>query len=302
MKKKKKKIISRAVNSWSHYWQSQTGSGSGCLPEAPVPVANLIEKIWHDFFENLASGTKVLDLGTGSGIVLQQARSVRADLDLTGVDYATGIPAPDMGVNILSGVKIEEMPLADKSFGAITSQFGIEYAPFPQGIREVKRVAEKNAQCMFLCHHADSIIIQQNSHRVTLLKEFVAANNLFDKAIKACGGGKGRIGQERQNLARLLDRINRIFPNHTALLNDVAARVATIMSEEKSIPKLLALRQDIEMEIKRITVLRKAALTREKVLAMAEILGNGENGKIKIVTCCLPDTQTPLAWQISINT
>ncbi len=149
---------------WSLYWQSD------CLDSCVVTKSKedslAIAAFWEQLAVRLEHGAKVLDLATGNGTVPAALLNANKSLQVTGVDRASIDPLrylSDPGVlakvRFQADVDICNLPFEDASFDAVTSQFGIEYAPLEQAIPELLRVAGRGSRIQLVIHHADSEIV-----------------------------------------------------------------------------------------------------------------------------------------------
>ena len=91
---------------------------------------------------------RVLDLATGNGRVMAQLLEKRRDLKLLGIDRAAALPPPPRGSKIRAGTNMEDLPLPDGQFAAVTSQFGFEYGDDAEGrARSGACVATRGTVC-----------------------------------------------------------------------------------------------------------------------------------------------------------
>ena len=182
---------------WENYWR--TGSLVSCPTDSEGGCTGNLRLAWEQFFEALPGGARVLDIGTGNGVVpliaLDTARRRSATLDVHGVDLARIDPrrhVPDgerlfEGAVFHGGVSADAMPFAAGSFDAVSGQYALEYTQRDAVLREVRRVMVVGAPARFVLHHASSVIVQ-NARESLLhareledraafadLREFVAA-------------------------------------------------------------------------------------------------------------------------------
>ncbi|MFZ5773898.1 MAG: class I SAM-dependent methyltransferase [Thermodesulfobacteriota bacterium] len=281
---------------WTHYWTSAPGASACCLPELPAPAANHIQNLWWRFFDSLPADARLLDLGTGGGAVLLQAKHRRPDLHLTGVDYATTLPDLGAGFAMFPGTRIENLSFADNCFDAVTGQFAVEYASLPMALPEIQRVLTDKGALLLLCHHADGVIVKENLDRLTALRGLLAQGSLFEVALTAVRRGKKSAPDTRKRLARLFDTMRRKYPRQT-IVQEVAVDIARLMSEADSLGKLVALRREVAMEGERINALRKAALTENQATELTGMLSAGQRSATLDVVY-VPGVAMPFAWRI----
>lgn len=282
---------------WSRYWSTASPKSSGCLPDAPKAVGDCIQDIWSSFFSTLPENARLLDLGTGGAAVLKLALASRPDLQLTGVDYAETLPDLGKEATMLAKTKLEQLPFHDESFEVITSQFALEYAHLPKTLAEIKRVLLPTGSFLFLCHHAEGIIVKHNVSRQTAIKDLLAGSGLLNSAIKIVQGKKNHDPKKLKHLAKLLQALQLKHPDQS-IINEVAEMTANMTQEAGGLRNLLALRQDIEMEGRRISALAAAALDHGQVEDIVRHIASPKR-EVAFELILVPETSTPLAWKIS---
>ncbi len=156
----------RAKDAWTAFWQEP--GQSHCVAGASQ-VWQVLTRHWSAFSNSLAGGTRVLDLGCGAGAVASLVLGARADVDVTGIDFARIPLTLHPRVELLSDTPMESLPFADASFGAAVSQFGFEYSQLDLAVRELARVLAPGARISMLVHHADSSIVAANRARLDAL-------------------------------------------------------------------------------------------------------------------------------------
>ena len=149
---------------WSLYWHSD------CLDSCVVTKSKddslAIAAFWEQLATWLDDGAEVLDLATGNGTVPAALLNANNSLQVTGVDRASIDPLrflSEPGVlskaRFQANVDICDLPFEDASYDAVTSQFGLEYAPLEQAIPEALRVATLGGRIQLVMHHTDSDIV-----------------------------------------------------------------------------------------------------------------------------------------------
>lgn len=151
---------------WGQFWAAGgAGPASGCLPNAEKLIDEVQQRVWAHFARMLPRSAKVLDLATGDGVVLAKMKSVRRDLKLLGIDSSPVLPPSRQGLKLKPGVPMEELPFGDKSFDAVTSQFGFEYGRTDKVASEVQRVLRPGGALQFVVHYRDGPILAHNRPR-----------------------------------------------------------------------------------------------------------------------------------------
>lgn len=168
---------------WADFWrEDQSARGGGCLATAGGELAASQSALWQDFADSLPKKARVLDLGTGDGIVLRHMASRRSDLRLTGVDSAPFLPPAKGRIRLQPNVAMEELPFAAASHDAVVSQFGYEYGDTSRAAAEVRRVLADGGRFLFLVHRADGPVVAHNQRRAAALRWAAMESGLLDKA------------------------------------------------------------------------------------------------------------------------
>ena len=155
---------------WTLFWADPTQTR--CSTGAPE-IWQSLTRHWISFAASLPRGTRVLDLGCGAGAVGRMLLNARDDLYVTGVDSAAVPVARHPRLELLSGTGMESLPFAERSFGAVVSQFAFEYSQTAAAAREVSRVLAPGARLSFLVHHAESAIVTTNRSRLSAVVAFL---------------------------------------------------------------------------------------------------------------------------------
>ncbi len=180
---------------WTRYWAGgredsfADGGAADGLPE--------IDAVWRAWLAGLPDGAALADLATGGGHVLRLALAVAREGDkafaLTGIDLADIAPLrarfADTGratLTLQGRTALGDLPLADGAFDAVTSQFGIEYAPRDPACTEAVRVLKPGGAGLFVLHLAGGAIAaaaeaRLRGHRRILPDDapFLSARRLF---------------------------------------------------------------------------------------------------------------------------
>jgi hypothetical protein len=160
--------------------QWETFYRGGGVATGPAGVDGLydleIRDAWETFFEELPTQARLLDIGTGNGVLPLIALNAR---DRKGAQW--GIDATDLaqidpkrhvadgvrrfeGVQFHPGVANEKLPFDAGSFDAVFGQYALEYGNTAESLGEVARVLLPRAKAQFILHHCDSVLVQA-AHR-----------------------------------------------------------------------------------------------------------------------------------------
>lgn len=147
---------------WDQFWNA--GRTSCCSDQDGTDNAELVRQQWVEMFADVRDGDRVLDLCTGNGAVLEVARECVREtgraLELCGVDSAAIAPENDetsdeQPAAFFLRASVTALPFVDASFDAVTSQFGIEYAPLEPSVAEAMRVLREGGRARFVAHAKD---------------------------------------------------------------------------------------------------------------------------------------------------
>jgi ubiquinone/menaquinone biosynthesis C-methylase UbiE len=171
-----------SVEQWEAYYRN------GALATGPAGADGSydleVRQAWVDFFSTLADGARVLDVGTGNGVVAMiatqtaAARGIR--FDVHGTDLARIDPTRHVqdgarrlaGITFHGGVATERLPFDDASFDAVSGHYAIEYGDTAAALTEIRRVLRPGGDAQFVLHHADSVLVQ-SARRSMRETEFV---------------------------------------------------------------------------------------------------------------------------------
>lgn len=166
---------------WSSYWAG--GALHSCVGSYEGNYAGVIAGFWKSHFQSLKPCSRVLDLATGNGalpLLLWQCTEGRHGIRTDAVDLAQVAPAwyeaaSQPGISFHSGVTMEQLPFPDSTFDLVVSQYGLEYARWPEALHESMRVGKPQGSAAFVMHHSDSLLVrvgrQELKNQMLLLEE-----------------------------------------------------------------------------------------------------------------------------------
>ena len=199
-------VDAERVRAWTDFWNEQEPQ-SRCLASASPELNGFLSDHWLTFGSTVPWGTRVLDIGCGSGVVARVLASAQPHLHLVGIDSAQ---VPDLGpfanVRILPGIEIESLPFAEGAFGAAVSQFGFEYSRIDAATKELARVLRPGAPFSFIVHHSESPIVR--------------ADRRHNRGLRALTSQKMRemfLAGERAALRARLEHIVREHPGNETI-------------------------------------------------------------------------------------
>ena len=187
------------------------------------------------------------------------------------------------------------MPLEDGSFGAVVSQYGIEYSDMDQSLAEAVRVLAPGGRLRFALHAAEGSVAA-DTRRAIADADFVLddcdpfgrASECFQAVLGVeLGGASGPLAQTvaqaryaafRDALKGLADRT--ATAADAAMLVSVHGSLTDLFEQRRSLDKaavdarLAELRAEVEAHRERERALLAAALSSEQVAALADRLAS----------------------------
>lgn len=171
---------------WSQYWHYDRIAS--CFDGAGQ--SNYDDSVaggWRAFFGGLPDGARVLDLCTGNGaaalLAAETARESAKHFRIVAIDQADIDPAGHVSrheedyasIIFLRDTGVEALPFPDAGFGAVISQYGIEYSDLERSLPEAARMVAPGGRLRLVVHAADGKIAE-NSRKV-----IAEANLLLDE-------------------------------------------------------------------------------------------------------------------------
>ena len=186
--------------SWDKYWHGTGTTGAYSAGGAAHPG---VQVFWGDFFQSVTgrySPPRLCDLATGNGAVVETALRLLDDDKpaITCVDISeSSIRNVEARFPGTTGVVADakSVPLDDKSFDIVTSQFGIEYAG-PDAVSEAARLVAPGGALGLLMHIEDGSIHKECADSlgaITATREcrfLPLAIDLFRNGFAAVRGGE----------------------------------------------------------------------------------------------------------------
>lgn len=155
---------------WETYYRG--GMISTC-PTGPDGGYDLeVREAWVEFFSTLPDGARILDVGTGNGVVaqiaVQTASALGRNWEIHATDLALIDPprhVPDgarrlAGITFHPGVATEHLPFEAESFDAVSGHYALEYTDTATALAEIQRVLKPGGDAQFIIHSIDSVLVQ----------------------------------------------------------------------------------------------------------------------------------------------
>lgn len=146
---------------WSEYWEQGHITSFGNAFK--MNYQGEIKALWQNFSRTLDKHSKVLDIGTGNGAVIELIQAA-SQHECIGIDLAKINDEVTKQINghFISNVPAEKMPFKDAEFDAVISQFALEYSDVDLSLNEIHRVLKSKGKLHLVCHHKSSIIVKPN--------------------------------------------------------------------------------------------------------------------------------------------
>ncbi|MFY8300425.1 class I SAM-dependent methyltransferase [Pseudoalteromonas sp. SS15] len=146
---------------WSEYWEQGHITSFG--DAFKMNYQGEIKALWQNFSRTLDEHSKVLDIGTGNGAVIELIQSV-SQHECVGIDLAkiNDEVTKNIKGHFISHVSAEKMPFKDAEFDTVISQFALEYSDIDLSLSEIHRVLKSKGKLHLVCHHESSIIVKPN--------------------------------------------------------------------------------------------------------------------------------------------
>ena len=171
-----------SLQQWETYYRG--GAISTCPTASDGGYDQEVREAWVGFFTPLPDGARLLDIGTGNGVIPLIAADTAAALGRTwqihGADLARIDPVkhvPDgasrfAGITFHPGVATEQLPFDAGSFDAVSGHYALEYADLGKALAEVNRVLKPGGSAQFVVHNTRSALVRaalQSLHEVDWL-------------------------------------------------------------------------------------------------------------------------------------
>ncbi|MDQ4087895.1 MAG: class I SAM-dependent methyltransferase [Pseudomonadota bacterium] len=288
---------------WGDFWQTRRGD-SGYPQDALERIDAVQQACWEEFARELPRGARVLDLATGSGVVLSRMQRVRRDLKLIGVDSAPVLPPAPKGIALKPQVAMEKLPFADASFTAVTSQFGFEYGDTAAIGAEVGRLLRSGGQARFLMHHVESPIVAHHLGRREALLWAAAESGYLEQARALAAARRLARLPTPHTFREAVSEARSRFPDQPVAEEFVAAILQTLELGERAPPAdvlkvLETLEERAASELARIESLGRAVCDAERVERIRDDLDAAGLQPEPAEPLSEPGPQVPFGWLLT---
>lgn len=220
---------------WNDYWHFDR------LSSFDVGETNYREEItagWKTFFDSLPDSASILDLCTGNGaIAVMAAESSRRGskgFQIVAVDaadinpylYVTTHRDELAIVEFRSATPIENLPWPAASFGAVISQFGIEYSDLSRSIPELARVVAPMGVARLVLHAAEGAVVQRSKRAIAEIDFLLHEVDLAGKA-QRCLRAAAQVERKMNRSASALCAARESSDDFRKALLETRRRIAT---------------------------------------------------------------------------
>lgn len=158
-----------SLKHWEDHYRN--GAAATCPTSPGGGLDREVLGAWVEFFTSLPDQARVLDIGTGNGIVPSIAveagtalgRQWRIDaIDLADIDPVAHVKN---GARVFAGVAFhprvpaERLPFDDGTFDAACGHHALEFTKVPAALAELHRVLRPGSDAQFVLLHADSVVM-----------------------------------------------------------------------------------------------------------------------------------------------
>ena len=163
-----------SLEQWETYYRG--GMIATCPTGADGGYDLEVRDAWVEFFSMLPAGARILDVGTGNGVVAMIAAETALALgrnweihasDLARIDPQRYVPDGERrlaGISFHAGVATEHLPFESESFDAVSGHYSLEYTETAAALVEIHRVLKPGGSAQFIVHHVDSMLLRSARH------------------------------------------------------------------------------------------------------------------------------------------
>lgn len=312
--------IPPTTESWDTYWQGAKGGSAYSSGGSGHPI---ILSFWDEYFAGVKgrySSARIIDIASGSGAVVERARSVFSDetVDFTCLDISPsavntiGQRFPEVHGLVADARSI---PLDSASCDIVVSQFGIEYAGL-EAIDELLRLIATDGQLALLLHHRGGGIYRQCAASLDAVQKLQEARfipysiAMFEAGFAACRGADlSEYEAAARQFVPALRAMESIMSQHgpnvadntiIQLYKDVRAmhkRIAHFDPTEV-IGWLKKMHGEIQAYAGRMASMCDAAIDAETFARLCESVQRQGLSILRSEPLTIPERNVPLAWAL----
>jgi ubiquinone/menaquinone biosynthesis C-methylase UbiE len=187
------------VQQWEQYYRTGALATGPTGPDGSYDLE--VKLLWEGFFATLNPAAKILDVGTGNGVIpaiaVETSDRLGLQLEIHATDLADIKPFADVrgadarlrGVNFYPSVATENLPMPNDTFDAVTGHYALEYSDVSKAVAEIYRVLKPGGRAVFVLHHVQSVLVQ-NARANIEEGEFVISKAAIYQKLKELLGAK----------------------------------------------------------------------------------------------------------------
>lgn len=302
---------------WDSYWKGVSLAGED-LGGVRHPA---VSAFWEDLFECIDtdySRPRLLDLGTGSGALVQQAQVAVPESRITCVDRSEfAIEFVTKRFPNVAGITADAaaLPCANAEFDVLVSQFGVEYAGL-DAVADASRLVDDGGLLAFVMHHHESLIHEEYTRDLDAIGRFIASRfiehavEMFQAGFNARDGGDrapyeeagSRLKPAMKAVEAIIDQYGESVANGTvATIYATVARIHQQLARYDA-GEVVAWATQMDNELvdyrERIESMLGAALRAEDFNEICQTLGSRGMRLIRSAPLRWPGEDMPVAWAL----
>jgi SAM-dependent methyltransferase len=161
------------------FWVRRLAGGAGFCCHLGSGPGQVIEGFWRDVFGSFRPGSRVLEIGCGSGEVSIWAAEAGRGLKIVASDIhdRPEIVQKHPDVSFLAKARAEALPVEASSFDLVVSNFAFEYAVDREtAVGELARVLHPGGSAAFVLHSDDSAVTASSRDLLAVHQQLAAAD------------------------------------------------------------------------------------------------------------------------------
>lgn len=137
---------------------------------------------WRRSLDSPKRAGPLLEVGAGTGAVARWLSQQPSAPWIVASDLSQPRAADVAPLCFVAGARLEQLPFRDAAFGAVISQFAIEYAERSAAVVEVARVLAPGGRLALVLHRADGLLVRVARHERAHHDWVLQTDGLLDAA------------------------------------------------------------------------------------------------------------------------